>query len=103
MSWKIVKIETLDDKSIECPSCRVHTNFTTVSERNQIMKNHSNCIAGASLSFPVTYYVYPTCSSQCSLCNTLQDPDHDDIVIINKKVICATCAETLRDIYGCSQ
>jgi len=100
MSWKIVKIETLDVKSILCPVCNIDTPFQTVSERNQIIKEHSNCIAGESISFRVAYYVFPTCTANCSLC---QQPRNSlDISTKNGQVICKPCEATVADIYGWS-
>tara|TARA_S200002703_G_scaffold76422_1_gene66078 strand:+ start:133 stop:450 length:318 start_codon:yes stop_codon:yes gene_type:complete len=95
MDWKIKTIETLIDKEITCPCCRKTESFQTIAQRNKIIRSHANCIAGDAISFQVSYYVYPTCSSQCVFCKCEVETD-----AYKKQQYCEPCLEKARKVFS---
>ena len=95
MDWKITKIENLDDKSITCPVCGKTETFQPIAQRNKIICDCANCIAGDSISFKVTSYVYPTCVSKCIFCGC--DVKTDSYA---KQQVCEDCMEKVELITG---
>jgi hypothetical protein len=95
MDWKITKIENLDDKCITCPVCGKTETFQTTAQRNKIIRDCANCIAGDSISFKVTSYVYPTCVSKCIFCGC--DVETDSYA---KQQVCEDCMEKVQMITG---
>ena len=95
MDWKITKIKNLDDKIITCPVCEEKEVFRTTAQRNKIIRSHAGCIAGQSISFRVSYYVFPTCSSKCIFCNCDVETDS-----YTKQQVCEDCMEKVELITG---
>ncbi len=81
--------------SVHCCVCDKHEEFDTIAERNRIIRSHAGCIAGDSISFKVSYYVYPVCVAPCGFCGKEADPNSmvgDDVYA------CDACCEVLQKV-----